>query len=220
MAIRLNFENELEELHLDVIKMGSMIETAIELSVEAFKTHDLELCAEIIEGDKSVDDMEKQIESRCLRLIVKEQPIALDLRRITTALKLITDMERIADNAADIAVLTRRMHGENLYQKSGHITQMSAIAISMVRDSVSAYVSDDLELARKTIARDDEVDELFNVVKRELVRVFKMSEDDIDNAIDFLMIAKYLERIADHAVNICEWVEFSKTGKHKDTKIF
>jgi len=218
--IRSNYERELKELHIEIIKMGSFIEKAIEDSITAFKNNDLELCEEIIARDKRIDEIEKIIESKCLWLIAREQPIASDLRSITTALKMITDMERIGDNAADIAELTMRIADKNVFSGSVHIPQMASIVISMVNNAVSSFVNADLELAKQTEESDDEVDEFFNAVKKELVAVFKRDEKDMDNAIDYLLIAKYLERIADHAVNICEWVEFSKTGKHKNTKIF
>ena len=164
--------------------------------------------------------MEKTIESKCLWLIAREQPIASDLRKITTALKIITDMERIGDHAVDIAELTMRIADKNAFADSMRIPQMAAAAIEMVRSAVTAYVNYDLALAHATSDKDDEVDEFFNLIKHELVEVFKNQQQNVDNAIDFLLIAKYLERIADHAVNICEWVHFSQTGEHKNTLIF
>ena len=218
--LRANFENKLEDLHMGIIKMGGYIESAIEDSVKAFKSNDLELCKQIIENDKLIDDIEKNIESECLWMIAREQPIASDLRKITTALKITTDMERIGDHASDIAELTTRIGYKNTFSDSSHIHQMAASAIEMVHDAVNAYVNSDLDLAKKTGEKDDEVDDYFNLIKQELVSIFKTQPDNLDNAIDFLLIAKYLERIADHAVNICEWVCFSKTGEHKSTRIF
>lgn len=215
---RANFENELKQLHSD--EMGSFVETAIDDSIKAFKGNDMELCKTIIENDKNVDEMEKKIESKCLWLIAREQPIASDLRKITTALKIITDMERIGDHAVDIAELTMRIADKNTFADSIHILQMATAAIEMVRNAVTAYVNYDLALAKSTEEKDDEVDEYFILIKQELVEIFKSQPQNMDNAIDFLLIAKYLERIADHAVNICEWVHFSQTGKHKNTLIF
>lgn len=217
---RANFENELKQLHNGIIEMGSLVETAIDDSIKAFKNNDLELCKTIIENDKNVDEMEKKIESKCLWLIAREQPIASDLRKITTALKIITDMERIGDHAVDIAELTMRIADKNTFADSSHIPQMAAAAIEMVRNAVTAYVNYDLGLAHATESKDDEIDEYFNLIKKELVKVFNTQPQNMDNAIDFLLIAKYLERIADHAVNICEWVHFSQTGEHKNTLIF
>ena len=218
--VRSNFENELKQLYFEIVNMGSYVDAAIRDSINAFKTYDLELCMKIIENDKVVDDMEKQIESKCLWLIAREQPIASDLRKITTALKLITDMERIGDHAADIAELTTRIGDKNTFSDSIHIPQMADAAIEMVNSAITAYVNYDLELAKETELKDDVVDEYFNLIKQELVQVFNTQPHDMDNAIDLLLIAKYLERIADHAVNICEWVHFSQTGEHKNTQIF
>ncbi len=219
MAARVSFDHELELLNIDLIKMGSMVENAIESSISAFKNQDNEAAKNIIAGDSEVDDIEKRIETRCLSLILRQQPVAKDLRKISTALKMITDMERIGDNASDIAELTMRIQGDHIYTSVEHIPMMAQIASQMVHDAISSFVRNDLELSNATIQRDDEVDELFNVIKEELVDILKKSADIPDNVIDFLMIAKYLERIADHAVNICEWVEFSQTGEHKHTKI-
>ena len=217
---RANFEKELKQLHLEIIEIGSVVETAIEKSIIAFKTNDLELCQEIIANDKIVDEMERQLESKCLWLIAREQPVASDLRQITTALKIITDMERIGDHASDIAELTRRIADKNTFSDSIHIPQMAAAAIEMVNNAVAAYVNYDLELAKTTEKSDDKVDDYFNMIKQELVQIFTTQPHNMDSAIDLLLIAKYLERIADHAVNICEWVHFSQTGEHKHTQIF
>ena len=217
---RANFENELKQLHMEIIEMGSFVETAIENSIKAFRENDLEFCRIIIENDSYVDEMEKKIESKCLWLIVREQPVASDLRKITTALKVITDMERIGDHAVDIAEIAVRIADKNTFADSSHIPQMAAAAVGMVRSAVTAYVDYDLALAKSTVEKDDEVDEYFNIIKRELAEVFKNQPENMDSAIDFLLIAKYLERIADHAVNICEWVCFSQTGEHKNTLIF
>ena len=218
--LRANFENEIKQLHNELIEMGSFVETAIEDSINAFKANDLEFCKTIIENDKTVDEMEKRIESKCLWLIAREQPIASDLRKITTALKIITDMERIGDHAVDMAELTMRIADKNTFADSSHIPQMAAAAAEMVRNAITAYVNYDLELAKATEEKDDEVDEYFNLIKQELVETFKSQPQNMDSAIDLLLIAKYLERIADHAVNICEWVHFSQTGEHKNTLIF
>ena len=217
---RANFEKGLKELHIEIIKMGSLVENAIESSIAAFKTHDLESCKKIVDNDKNIDALEKSIESKCLWLIAREQPIASDLREITTALKMATDMERIGDHAADIAELTMRIADKNAFADSGHIPQMAAVAIEMVNNAINAYVKNDLELAKATEQKDDEVDEYFNLIKKELVDIFTNQTYNMDSAVDYLLIAKYLERIADHAVNICEWIHFSQTGEHKNTQIF
>jgi len=215
---RASFNKQLSELHAALIDMGCVIEAAIEQASIAFKTHNLDLCKLIIEGDHAVNEMEKSIESKCLWLIAREQPVASDLRKITTALKIITDMERIGDHAVDIAQITLRQN--NAFSGSVHIPQMAAAAIDMVRDAIKAYVNHDMSMAEVTAAKDDIVDDYFRQIKGELVTVFREQPEYIDSAIDLLLIAKYLERIADHAVNICEWVCFSQTGKHKKTLIF
>ena len=217
---RANFENELKQLHNEMIDMGSFVETAIEDAISAFINNDPDACKIIVENDKYVDNMEKNIESKCLWLIAREQPIASDLRKITTALKIITDMERIGDHASDIASITLRMAGKNTFADSVHIQQMAAKTIEMVNNAVTAYVKTDLELARVTEKKDDVVDEFFNLIKGELVEIFRTQPQNVDSAVDFLLVAKYLERIADHAENICEWVHFSETGEHKNTLIF
>ncbi|GHU54652.1 phosphate transport system regulatory protein PhoU [Clostridia bacterium] len=219
MTARSGFDAELDALTLELIKMGGLIEDAIENGVAAFKNQDNALAQSVIDGDTKIDDIEKQIEARCLSLIIHQQPVAKDLRLISATLKVITDMERIGDNAEDIARVSMTIAGEHIFDVVKHIPKMSEYASKMVRDAVTAFVNRDLTLARTTIATDDAVDDLFCDVKAEISDVLKRGMDIHNNTVDFLMIAKYLERIADHAVNICEWAEFSQTGKHKDKQI-
>ena len=221
MTARSTFETELEQLNLDLIKMGGMIEDAIAKSIGALETSDTNIANEIISADRTVDDMEKQIEARCLRLLMRQQPVARDLRAISTALKMITDMERIGDHAADIAELTIRLDSNKPLSMAQHIPEMADIATQMVRACVKSFIDNNLEQAKETIARDDEVDDLFNVVRDELIKTLSGESDaeKANQAIDLMMIAKYLERIGDHAVNICEWVVFYDTGLHKQTQI-
>ncbi len=218
--IRTHFDEELKKLHLDIIDMGSYVEKAIDDSISALKDNDFERCQKIIDDDKKVDEMERAIESQCLWLIARQQPVASDLRKITTALKIITDMERIGDHAADIADLAMRISEQKVFADADMIFQMAKEAIKMVNSAVSAYVNFDMELANATEEKDDIVDDYFNAIKLKLAEVFSSQPQNMDIAIDFLLIAKYLERIADHAVNICEWVHFSQTGEHKSKKIF
>jgi phosphate transport system protein len=219
MSARTEFDHELEMLHLDLIRMGGLIEDAIDKSIFALEKRDKELARKIIESDKQVDDLERVIETQCLRLLLKQQPVARDLRAISTALKMITDMERIGDHASDIADLTLRFGDQPFIKSVKHIPLMANIASAMVKDSINAFVKSDTVSSREIIARDDEVDSLFETVKQELVALLTSSPDYADQAIDFLMIAKYLERIGDHAVNVAEWVIFYMTGEHKDTRI-
>lgn len=204
---RMNFEKELKELHLEMIEMGNCSTKAIKKAIKAFKTNDAALCQSIIENDKEVNAMEKRIESRCLWLIAREQPVASDLRLITTALKMITDMERIGDQGSDIAEISQHTiitQGKN----SVHIAQMSDVVICMVLDAVRSFVKQDAELAKSVEAQDDKVDNLFFTIKQDLLDMMcsgivhkrKLGEE----ALETLMIAKYLERIGDHIVNIAE----------------
>lgn len=218
--IRARFDEELKRLHREMIAMGSYVEKAINDSVTALKTGDLERCREIIEDDKVVDEMERTIESKCLWMIAKQQPVASDLREITTALKIITDMERIGDHASDIADLAMRINDHSTFSDSDTIFQMATAAMEMVNAAVTAYVNYDLELAKATEEKDNVVDDYFNMLKNNLAEVFRTNSQNMDTAVDYLLIAKYLERIADHATNICEWVHFSQTGEHKSKQIF
>ena len=217
--VRANFERDLQLLHNELTEMGGFVGSAIEDSIRAFKTHDKELCKAIIENDKIVDTMETRIEAKCLWLIAREQPVASDLRRITTALKMTTDIERIGDHASDIAELVLRVPDKNAFSDSGHIPQMAAAAMKMVAESIDAFVKKDLDLAGSVIAYDDTVNALFDKVKKALTELISQNADDGDQAIDLIMIAKYFERIGDHAKNIAEWVIFSLTGMHKDIQV-
>lgn len=219
MSARITFDYEIETLNKDLEKMGALIEIAIDKSVQAFQNQDHELAMEIIQGDRTINDVEKAIEARCLSLILKQQPVAKDLRVVSTALKVVTDMERIGDQAADIAELVLRLKGEPIFNVVDHIPEMANVAKSMVHDSVAAFISLDIKASRETILRDDEVDRLFNNVKEEIIHLLKTEPEHADDFIDILMIAKYLERIGDHAVNICEWTEFHETGSLKNVRI-
>ena len=214
MTGRLTFDQELKDLHDTLIKMGKVVENAIDESILALKNKDIEVAKRIIEGDNVVDELEKESEHKCLLLILRQQPVAGDLRKISTALKIITDMERIGDHAADIAELTIDIADGNVYGSTKEIVPMTEVAISMVRDAIIAFIRDDLELARDVRTRDDVVDNLFRQYKLELAEVIRSGKDTGEHALNYLMIAKYLERIADHAVNICEWIEFAQTGEH------
>lgn len=219
MSARSEFDKELENLHLDLIRMGGMIEEAIDHSITALEKRDKELAKSIIANDRQVDDLDRTIEARCLSLLLRQQPVAKDLRAISTALKMVTDMERIGDQAADIADISLRFGDEPFIKSLEHIPLMARTASAMVRGSINAFVKSDAAASHEIIQRDDEVDGLFETIKQELIRVLTHRPEAADQAVDFLMIAKYLERIGDHAVNICGWVIFSITGEHKDTKI-
>lgn len=212
--MRNRFDRQLELLNQQLIHMGELCETAIEEATGALEDRDASRARAVILADEEIDQMEKDIESLCLKLLLQQQPVARDLRQISAALKMITDMERIGDQTADIAdiVTSASFRGD---EKLDDIGRMAEATVRMVRDSVSAYVQKDLELARKVMASDDVVDELFEKIKKELVETIKNHKgSDGDTAIDLIMITKYLERIGDHATNIAEWVEFSITGIH------
>lgn len=219
MTVRITYEHELEELNKDLREMAFMVEKAIEQTFVAFEDQNYTLAEDVIKGDRTVNDMERAIESRCLSLILRQQPVACDLRQISTALKVVTDLERIGDHASDIAELILRIKSEHAYHIVKHLPLMAEEARKMVHDAVEAFISQDLEETEKIIRMDDRVDSLFNQVKTDVISLLKTSPDQADQGIDLLMVAKYLERIGDHAVNVCEWTEFSKTGALKYVRI-
>jgi phosphate transport system protein len=215
MITRRSFDMELKELHKELIKMGSLVEESIENTIMALKKQDVRLAKRIFLNDDVIDDFEQKIERRCLHLIATQQPLAKDLRSIGAALKIITDMERIADHSADIAEITIRMAGEKYLKALIDIPLMADLAKDMVKRALDAYVRQDIELAREVCSDDDDVDNLFSKMKLELINIVKNEPDSIDQVINFLLIAKYLERMADHATNIGEWVVFNVTGEHE-----
>ncbi|NLG58176.1 MAG: phosphate signaling complex protein PhoU [Clostridiales bacterium] len=218
--MRKRFDEQLLELNQEMITMGSLIEQAIEGAGRVVNDRDAEAARIIMRGDQEINRMEREIESRCLRLLLMQQPVARDLRLISAALKMITDMERIGDQSADIAeIITMPITGEPL-PFPRQLQQMSRETAQMVRRAVDAYVTRDDALAREVIAHDDEVDRLFDEVKKELIRYLNRpakapSQSEGMQLLDMLMIAKYFERSADHATNIAEWVEYAVTGEYK-----
>ncbi len=190
------------------------VERMIEDSIKALVEQDGELARSVVARDKRVDETELDIEKRCMRLLLIEQPVARDFREVSTALKLITDIERIGDQAADIAEIVSNFKDEAYIKRLTHTVRMGRLAVRMVHDGVASFINGDEALADETIARDDEMDALFLTVKNELVELIKKDSSNADQAIMFMMIAKYLERIGDHAVNVCEWTKYSETGVH------
>ena len=214
--MRNRFDQQLELLNEQLIRMGELCEVAIGKATTALKEGSMEQAQKVIEADEEIDQAETDIERLCLKLLLQQQPVARDLRQISAALKMITDMERIGDQASDIAeiIITEE---KSEAQDIPKIIKMSEAAGKMVRDSVTAYVKKDLELSREVMASDDIVDEMFEENKRELVSFIAEKKGGYgERAIDLIMVAKYLERIADHATNIAEWVIYSITGKHVD----
>jgi len=212
--MRNRFDEQLAELNDMLIEMGALIETVISMSVQSLTQQDTAIAKEVILIDQDIDLKEKDIESLCLKLLLQQQPVARDLRLISSALKMITDMERIGDQAADIAEITIMLASQTYIKKLEHIPQMADATVKMVTDSVDAFVKKDLDLANTVIAHDDIVDDLFDNIKFDLIDLIRTDGSNGEQAIDLLMIAKYFERIGDHAVNIAEWVVFSITGKH------
>ena len=212
---RHSFEKELETLHLELIKMGSLVEESIDNTILALKKQDVEMAKEIFNNDDIIDDFERKIERICLMLIATQQPLAKDLRSISAALKIITDMERIADHSSDIAEITIRMAHEKYIKPLIDIPKMAELARIMVNKSIDAYIKQDMELALEVCHSDDAVDDLFSKITLELINLMKNDSATIEQGIDLMLIAKYLERMADHATNIGEWVVFNITGEHE-----
>ena len=211
--MRNRFDNQLTQLHTELIEMGNLIEQAIEMAISALVDQDVKLARQAIEFDSEIDRQEKEIENLCLKLLLQQQPVARDLRMISSALKMITDMERIGDHAADISEITILLSREPYIKRMENIQEMAKETTVMVIESVDAFVEKDMEIARKVIARDDVVDTLFSNIKEELIELINQNKENGEQATDLLMIAKYFERIGDHATNIAEWVIFSITGE-------
>ena len=212
--MRNKFDRQLAKLHEMMIEMGAMIEKNITFAIHALVQQDEAMAKQAIAYDAEIDQKEKEIEAMCLQLLLQQQPVAKDLRIISSALKMITDMERIGDQAADISEITLFLIGETYIKKLEHIPLMAAATSKMVTESIDAYVKMDLVLANQVIEYDDVVDDLFDKVKYDLIEVIQQDKANGPQAIDLIMIAKYFERIGDHATNIAEWVVFSITGKH------
>ena len=208
------FERQLEELHVQMITMGSLCEKVITLSAQAIRG--VECAGEVFETDKEIDNKEREIETLCMRLLLHQQPVAGDLREISAALRMISDMERIGDQAADIADLSRFID-RNMDHIPAQLEKMVEMTVHMVTESVDAFVKSDLDLCRKVIDDDDKVDQAFNEIKEELANQMYKNMD-VKVGLDLLMAAKYMERIGDHAVNIAEWVEYSITGVHRNNE--
>ena len=211
--MRSKFDEQLALMKNELIQMGALCEEAISLAAKALTEGDKTLAEKVGPLDGEIDQMERDIESLCLKLLLQQQPVARDLRQISAALKIITDMERIGDQASDIAEIILAMLAEGYVPEDvGHIREMARETIKMVTESVDSYVRQDIELARAVIAHDDTIDRYFTQVRAVLIQKIAESPMVGEHALDLLMIDKYLERIGDHAVNIAEWVIFSVTG--------
>ena len=211
--MRSRFDEQLALLNRELIEMGALCEEVIALSAQALTEGNAELAARVAPLDQEIDRKEREIEAICLRLLLQQQPVAKDLRLISAAMKMIADMERIGDQASDIAEMVEHIRAEVL-PGSLHIAEMARAAVKMVTNSVDSFVRRDIDIARAVEKADGEVDALFNKVKSEIIALIAEKPEEGETCLDLLMVAKYFERIGDHAVNIAEWVVFSLTGEH------
>ena len=217
--MRRKFDQQLDDLNTALIEMGKLVENAISLATKAFLEQDTELAAKIIDMDREIDDKEKEVETLALRLMLLQQPVAGDLRYISSVLKIITDLERIGDHAEDISEITLVIADQAFIKKLDYIPKMAKATLSMVSNCIDAFIKRDLELAYAVIGSDDVVDDLFVLARDVLVELIRENPENGSQAIDLMIVAKYFERIGDHATNVAEWVVFSLTGMHKDWKV-
>ena len=222
MSIRKQYDTDLESLKKSLTEMGRSSADAVENVLEALCVADADAAAAIVKGDARINNMERDIEHRCMTLLLRQQPVAGDLRRISTAMKVVTDIERIGDHAADIAeiiphLVTVRKEGDPAVSQA---IAMGKKAHQMILDALDALTAEDENAARRVIAADDEVDYDFNAIKHQLAQEIAADPGKVDAALDLLMVIKYLERIGDHAVNVAEWVQFVRTGRYKDESMF
>jgi phosphate transport system protein len=212
--MRNRFDQELKKLHDDLVQMGNFIEKTMDKTMSAFRTNDYALAREVYDNDDIADELEIKVERRSLRILLSQQPVARDLRTISTALKMITDMERICDQARNIAEIVLRFEGKE-FKKTDDILQMSEKCVIMVNKSIDAFINDNIESANEVEKMDDEIDAFFKSIHDNMAALVTQNPGCVEQAIDVVMMAKYLERIGDHAVNISEWVVFNITGEHK-----
>ena len=222
MSIRKQYDTDLESLKKSLTEMGRNSADAVENVLEALCVADADAAAAIVKGDARINNMERDIEHRCMTLLLRQQPVAGDLRRISTAMKVVTDIERIGDHAADIAeiiphLVTVRKEGDPAVSQA---IAMGKKAHQMLLDALDALTAEDENAARRVIAADDAVDYDFNAIKHQLAQEIAEDPGKVDAALDLLMVIKYLERIGDHAVNVAEWVQFVRTGRYKDESMF
>lgn len=213
--VRYVFDKSLENLHLDLVRMASAVERSIDEAIVALKQKDKGLAKKVIEQDDIIDDMEMEIEAKCIKLITTQQPIAKDLRLITSILKMVTDLERIADHSADISEFTIEIEDKDYIKPLIDIPKSADVAREMVRGAIDAYVNKDIELAKEVCDKDAIVDEYYQKILNDLQEFMKKNPEDIKQAVIFIQIAKYIERISDHATNLAEWVIYIITGKHE-----
>ncbi len=216
MSARVQFEAELNEMKDELVAMCRLTADMIANATTALVNFDRELGRSIGESDKKVDEYEMDIEKRCMRILIRRQPVARDFRVVSTALKMITDIERFGDQASDIGDLVYTMPGDTYIKKLTHLSAMGELAVRMVRESVNSFIRNDEQLADEVIALDDAMDDMFIAVKDDLIELIRQDgEKNGDQAITLMMVAKYLERIGDHAVNVAEWTKYNETGVHQ-----
>ncbi|MCR1899032.1 phosphate signaling complex protein PhoU [Irregularibacter muris] len=216
MTARINFERELTQLHERILLMSSMVEEMLQQSIEALKNKDISLAQKVIKKDDGIDEKELEIQDFCIQLIARQRPLAKDLRLITASLKIITDLERIADHAVDISKITLQLSEESYIKPLIDIPRMAELAKLMMKDSIDSYVKENAEFAKEVAEKDDEIDHLFKQIYRELLVYMMEDPSKITQATHFLFVARYLERVADHTTNICEAVIYLVTGIYKD----
>ena len=216
--MRSKFDEQLEALHIELIKMGCLCETAIANASKALANPDESIIRTISEIENDIDHKERDIEGLCMRLILQQQPVATDLRLVSAAMKMVSDMERIGDQASDIAEITKYVNSDPAYSDI-NMADMASATVKMVTESITSFVKSDLERARNVIRSDDVIDSMFSDIKARLIKYIQSNPEKSEHCLDLLMIAKYFERIGDHAANIAEWVEFSITGKYKGEKL-
>lgn len=216
MSARVQFEAELNEMKDELVAMCRLTADMIANATTALVNFDRELGRSIGESDKKVDEYEMDIEKRCMRILIRRQPVARDFRVVSTALKMITDIERFGDQASDIGDLVYTMPGDTYIKKLTHLSAMGELAVRMVRESVNSFIRNDEQLADEVIVLDDAMDDMFIAVKDDLIELIRQDgEKNGDQAITLMMVAKYLERIGDHAVNVAEWTKYNETGVHQ-----
>ena len=213
---RNSFDTDLMELHNDLLRMGSIVEKQMFQCIEALVNQDTDLAEQIIKNDDLVDDLQKEIEDKCIKLIATQQPMAVDLRNIFTTTKIVTDLERMADHAVDIAKVVKRLKGEKYIKQLIDIPRMGKIVNEMIKDSLDAYIDGNVEKSYEICKRDDEIDAIYKQVFSELLLIMMSNPSTITQATQFLFVCKFLERVADHTTNICEWTIYMITGEQID----
>lgn len=213
--MRENYNRQLKKLNQDLTELGALCKQAVSEAVTALLDFDRQARQQTFMTEYEIDNKEREIEGQCMKLLLTQQPVAGDLRAISAALRMISDMERIGDQASDIADIAKHLEGSRS-ARHVHIRRMAEAAMKMLTDSIDAFVRTDLQAAREVMKADDLVDELFNQIRTELIRLVHENPQEGEQCLNILMIAKYFERIGDHVVNIAEWVEYSVTGEHRE----